>query len=194
MPEFFHFSSCQCVPRRLRGNRREYGDSGGGRNDSGGWAPSNNDKGYNSSTTDRIAIAPAWGSANHSTKNDKAWDARPAKDVEAAWWVAPEPRIEKPRPEEKKWALPKEGNAWDAVPPPRNGGNPYRPVGTLRGAEGSHNPSSSAGGGAGDTSWGTQGRTKKVLDPKHTESVVRRVLGERARKDTPRYGYDYFSC
>jgi len=28
---------------------------------------------------------------------------------------------------------------------------------------------------------------KKVLDSKQTEGMIRRVLGERARNDTPRY-------
>jgi hypothetical protein len=106
--------------------------------------------------------------------------------------------VEKPRPEEKKkWALPQEPDAWDAPPPPSNGRNPYRPVGTPKGGSGSLTPPTTARDGSlwtveGDTSWGTGVRTKKVLNSKQTEGMIRRVLGEGARKDTPRYGYGFF--
>ena len=126
-------------------------------------------------------------------KNDTTWDTSLAKDVEAAWGLAPESKIEKPTPEERAgWALPQSGNAWDAAPPPSNGQNPYRPVGTHKGSDGLPAPSTDDRGGAprtvrGDASWGTGTITKKVLDSKQTEGMIRRVLGERARTDTPRY-------
>ena len=74
------------------------------------------------------------------------------------------------------------------------GRNPYRPVGTPKGNDGLPTPSTADGYSAlwtaeGDASWGTGARTKKVLDSNQTEGMIRRVLGERARKDTPRYNY-----
>jgi len=117
------------------------------------------------------------------------------KDVEAAWGLAPEEKIEKPKPEEKKkWVIPQERDACDATPPPSNRANPYHPVRAPKGADGSLTLPTTAGYGAlltveGDMDWGTGSRTKKMLDSKQTECMIRHVLGERPRKGTPRYGH-----
>jgi hypothetical protein len=105
----------------------------------------------------------------------------------------PESKIEKPKPEAKEqWALPQSRSARDAPAPPSIGGNPFRPVGTLKATNTTPAPSTTAGSAAsstfeGDASWGTGARTKQMLDSKRTEGMIRRVLGERARKDTLRY-------
>ena len=124
------------------------------------------------------------------------WDASLGKDIEAAWGSATESKIEKPTPEERKeWAIPQTGNAWGA-PPPTNRGNPYRPIRTRKESDGSPDPSAAARDGTlwtieGDASWGTGTITKKMLDSEQTEGMIRRVLGERAPKDTPRYIYHF---
>jgi hypothetical protein len=164
-------------PHRFRGGRRDYQDS------------RRSDDGYTGNTNDLTAPDARWGDW---TNNDQTWDTAPGKNVDAAWGLAPESKIEKPRPEERKQpALPHEGNAWDAPRPLGASGNPYRPVGTRKGDDRAHTPSSNTDSGAswtakGDASWGTGTRTKKILDSEQTEGMARRVLGERVHKDVPR--------